>query len=142
VLPFIFNLVKREYPILNTNSIFELNGIVIEGAKRGRQLGYPTANLDTKPENLPKIGVYAVMVNIKGRDTWHMGAASVGYNPTFGLKVPQFEVHILDFDEDIYGETLQVECKHYLRDELKFDGLDALIEQIEADCTKARELLS
>ena len=115
---------------------------MVEGAKRGRELGFPTANIELNQKlasTLPDIGIYAVFVKLKN-DTYH-GAASWGFNPTFGLKNPQLEVHILDFDEMIYGETLGVEFVEFIRGESKFESIEKLIETIADDCVKCRKLL-
>lgn len=113
--------------------IYQNQGIVIHGKKVGRTIGFPTANIQIEhPQLIPGVGVYAVRVLVGGE--WYLGAASIGYNITlyddYGLSV---EVYILDFDKYIYGETIRVAWHHRLRDELKFDGLDGLIEQLEKD---------
>lgn len=113
--------------------IYQNQGMVIHGKKVGRTIGFPTANIQIEhPQLIPGVGVYAVKVLVG--DEWHLGAASIGYNITlyddYGLSV---EVYILDFDKYIYGETIRVAWHHRLRDELKFDGLDGLIEQLKKD---------
>lgn len=121
-------------------------GKVVEGAKRGRELGFPTANIELTKEQanaLPPIGIYAVWVKGKnhGLDIAHKGAASWGFNPTFGLEKPQLEVHILDFNEMIYGEDLEVEFVEFIRGEIKFESLENLIQHIADDCAKCDKLL-
>jgi len=111
-----------------------VHGIVVHGSKRGRELGWRTANL--KVDNdvlLPKTGVYAVKVRLDGKV--YNGMASLGYNPTFEYDVPdiKLEVHIFDFNMDIYDEELDVEWHKYIRDELKFSGIQPLIAQLEDD---------
>ncbi|MBS4194029.1 bifunctional riboflavin kinase/FAD synthetase [Lederbergia citri] len=116
-------------------------GTVVHGEKRGRTLGFPTANIQLENDYLvPKIGIYAVRFNVAGR--WYNGVCSVGYNPTF--KVPgetmlSIEVHILDFDESIYGEEVQVEWHIYMRNEEKFNGIEELKLQISKDVQTAIE---
>lgn len=109
-------------------------GTVIHGDKRGRTIGFPTANVDTHDEYiLPPLGVYAVKIKIA--DSWYEGVCNVGYKPTFNkeaLKV-SVEVHIFDFNKDIYGKSVIVEWHQYLRKEQKFSGIDELVAQIERD---------
>lgn len=114
-------------------------GVVIHGFKRGRQLGYPTANLRMNPDQvLPGIGVFAVKVLVQ--DQWYLGMMSVGYNATFGADNPRsYEVYILDFDHTIYGEELQIQWHSYLRDEIKFTSVDQLIQQLDQDVQATRE---
>jgi len=121
-----------------------IEGPVIHGEKRGRELGYPTANMAITGLHPPKFGVYAVHVDVlsgphKGS---YQGAASIGVRPMFGENIPNCESHLFDFDGDLYGTHLSVALIEYLRPELKFDGLDALITQMGADCETARQLLS
>ena len=121
-----------------------IEGAVLHGEKRGRELGFPTANMGLSGLHLPKFGVYAVDVDVltgpqAGR---YFGAASLGVRPMFDGVVPNLEVHLLDFQADLYGQHLSVALVEYLRPELKFDGLPALIAQMEADCLRAREILS
>jgi riboflavin kinase/FMN adenylyltransferase len=121
-----------------------IDGPVIHGEKRGRELGYPTANMGVAGLHLPRLGVYAVAVDVltgahKGS---YMGAASLGVRPMFGENTPNLETNILDFKGDLYGAQLSVGFVEFLRPELKFDGLPALIAQMEADCARARAILS
>ncbi|MFN3293999.1 MAG: bifunctional riboflavin kinase/FAD synthetase [Gemmobacter sp.] len=121
-----------------------IEGPVLHGEKRGRELGYPTANMSVAGLHLPKIGVYAVKVDVltgpqKGS---YLGAASLGVRPMFGENLPNLETYIFDFKGDLYGQHLSVGFVEYLRPELKFDGLPALIAQMEADCARAREILA
>lgn len=112
---------------------YQINGIVVHGDKRGRTLGFPTANVAPDASSLlPKGGVYAVKIKVAHK--WYLGMAQIGYNITFEKDRPMtIEVNILDFDQDIYGEHVVVEWHHYLRDEQKFDGIEGLIEQLKAD---------
>ena len=121
-----------------------IEGEVIHGEKRGRQLGFPTANMDVTGLHLPKFGVYAVRVDVlSGPQAGHyIGAASLGVRPMFGVNQPNLESHLFDFDGDLYGHHLSVALVDYLRPELKFDSLQALLDQMQADCQKAREILA
>ena len=121
-----------------------IEGPVEHGEKRGRQLGYPTANLSLTGLHLPRFGVYAVKADVL--DGPHAGsyggAASIGVRPQFGGEVPNCETFLFDFSGDLYGATLSVALVDYLRPELTFDGLPALIRQMDADCLRAREILA
>ncbi len=121
-----------------------IDGEVIHGEKRGRQLGYPTANMSVAGLHLPRLGVYAVRADVlTGPQAGsYMGAASLGVRPMFGVNQPNLETFLFDFTGDLYGQHLSIGFVDYLRPEMKFDGLPALITQMEADCTKAREILS
>lgn len=121
-------LLGRDYPII---------GKVIEGAKRGYALGYPTANLEISEELYPKTGVYAVEVIWKHRV--FKGLANVGYNPTFDTKAFSLEVHILNFNHEIYGHEIQVNFKKRIRDEIRFESPSLLIDQIRKDIRWAEE---
>lgn len=121
-----------------------IEGEVIHGEKRGRELGYPTANMSLSGLHLPRFGVYAVWVDIltgpqAGR---HMGAASLGVRPMFGVNTPNLETFLFDFKGDLYGQHLSVALVDYLRPEMKFDGLPALITQMDGDCARARSVLA
>lgn len=124
--------------------LHRIEGEVIHGEKRGRELGYPTANMALSGLHLPRFGVYAVKVDVlTGPHAGsYMGAASLGVRPMFNGEVPNLETFLLDFKGDLYGHHLSVALVDFLRPELKFDGLPALIAQMDADCTKAREILS
>lgn len=121
-----------------------IEGDVIRGEQRGRELGYPTANMSTTDLHQPKFGVYAVKANVLNgpHEGSYNGAASVGVRPMFGENVPNCETFIFDFKGDLYGATISIALVDYLRPELKFDGIDALITQMDADCAQAREILS
>jgi riboflavin kinase/FMN adenylyltransferase len=121
-----------------------IEGPVIGGEQRGRDLGYPTANMSMDGLHLPKFGVYAVLVDVQDgphAGSYH-GAASLGVRPMFGINTANLETFIFDFSGDLYGATLSVGLVDFLRPELKFDTLDELIAQMEADCLQARSLLS
>lgn len=117
-----------------------VRGIAVEGQKLGRTLGFPTANLTLGDYIEPKRGVYAVRVTVEGKT--YPGVANFGRRPTVGSDAPLLEAHLFEFDGDLYGKTLDVAFIDFLRDERKFDGLDALKAQIALDCEKARELLA
>lgn len=118
---------------------FRTNGTVVHGFARGRELGYPTANIDhDELQWLPIIGVYIVDVWIG--DEKHHGMASIGRNVTFGDKNPiTVEINILDFNDNIYGEVLEIDWLHRLRGEVKFEGVEKLIEQLKSDEQMTRE---
>jgi len=121
-----------------------IEGEVIRGDQRGRDLGYPTANMSISGLHQPKLGVYAVKANVltgphKGS---YNGAASIGVRPMFGENVPNCETFIFDFKGDLYGATISIALVEYLRPEVNFDSLDALITQMDADCVTAREILA
>ena len=124
--------------------LHRIEGEVIHGEKRGRELGFPTANMALSGLHLPRFGVYAVKVDVlTGPQAGsYMGAASLGVRPMFGGEVPNLETYLLDFKGDLYGHHLSVALVEFLRPELKFDGLPSLITQMDADCAKAREILA
>ncbi|MBY7143625.1 bifunctional riboflavin kinase/FAD synthetase [Virgibacillus sp. NKC19-3] len=118
-------------------------GTVVKGDHRGREIGYPTANLRINTDALlPKIGVYAV--RICHNNEFYDGMASIGTNPTFTAdrKDLSVEVHIFDYDNNLYGETLQIEWHKYIRDEEKFDGAATLINQMATDEKNIRAFFS
>jgi riboflavin kinase/FMN adenylyltransferase len=120
---------------------YQVTGKVIRGKNRGgRLLGIPTANLKLINEVFPKNGVYAVEVIYEDK-TYH-GVANIGFNPTFGDNALSVETHILDFNQNIYGETIRVIFVKRLRDEKKFDNLEALKAQIQKDIEVARKILT
>ncbi|TYO99935.1 FMN adenylyltransferase /riboflavin kinase [Geothermobacter ehrlichii] len=118
---------------------FNLEGRVIRGANRGRKLGFPTANLLTEKEILPRPGVYAVKVKLD--DTCYDGVMNIGFNPTFGLERISLEVHLLDFEGDLYGRLLRVYFVDRLRDELVFSSAEELAARIRRDISEARRIL-
>lgn len=117
---------------------YSLYGPVVYGDQRGRQWGFPTANIPMYREQPPLQGIYAVKVY--GPDFVANGVASIGFRPVFKVKKPLLEVHLLDFDRDIYGQHLRVTFLSRLRDELFFDTVEALIAQIQNDITHAKRL--
>jgi len=121
-----------------------IEGQVIRGDQRGRDLGYPTANMATHGLHMPKFGVYAVKADVLDgahAGSYH-GAASIGVRPMFGENTPNCETFIFDFKGDLYGAQMSVALVEFLRPELKFDSLDALISQMDADCATARDILN
>lgn len=121
-----------------------IDGIVVHGEKRGRELGYPTANMRVDGLHLPKLGVYAVKIEVRSGSYKgvYNGVASLGVRPMFGTNTPNFEVHLFDFKGDLYGAHLSVGLVEYLRPEAKFDGLPALIAQMDQDSAQARAILA
>lgn len=116
-----------------------VRGPVIHGEKRGRDLGYPTANMALAPGCRLRHGVYAVRVRRAGAE--YAGVASFGRRPMFDNGAPLLETHVFDFAGDLYGEMLDVAFVDYIRPEAKFDTLEALIAQMDADSALARKLL-
>lgn len=121
-----------------------IEGEVLHGDARGRELGFPTANMSIAAIHPPRFGVYAVKVRVlTGPHAGdYNGAASIGVRPMFGQNLPNLETFIFDFRGDLYGEHLSIALVDWLRPELKFDGLDTLITQMNADCDRAREILA
>jgi riboflavin kinase/FMN adenylyltransferase len=119
-----------------------LNGRIQQGDKRGRTIGFPTANIPFQDSLEPSLGVYAVRVLLEGRGDVLKGVANLGRRPTFDKKDVLLEVHLFDFDEDIYGLHARVELVSYIRKELKFASLDMLKAQISNDCLVAKTILA
>ncbi len=118
------------------------DGIVESGERNGRNLGFPTANFQLGELIHPKHGVYAVRVRIEGDRDWRTGVANFGRTPTTGLRDPLLETHIFDYSGDLYGKRLEVQLIAFLRPELKFDSLEALIAQMHKDAAAARAILA
>jgi riboflavin kinase/FMN adenylyltransferase len=122
---------------------FYFHGLVEKGDQRGRQLGFPTANLFTQAEIYPLAGVYATRTLVRGK--LYDSVTNVGYNPTFikeeKNKALKVETHILNFSEDIYGEEIEVHFEKFLRSEQKFSSIEDLISQIKKDIRQAMEAL-
>ncbi|MGO4887734.1 bifunctional riboflavin kinase/FAD synthetase [Anaerobacillus sp. MEB173] len=118
--------------------LYEIEGTVVDGDKRGRKIGFPTANIQTVDRYyLPAAGVYAV--RLKLGQNWYEGVCNLGFKPTFhnGLATPTIEVHLFNFNKDIYGELVTVQWLTYLRSEKKFSSIDELVKQINEDKQKA-----
>jgi riboflavin kinase/FMN adenylyltransferase len=130
--------VRRATELLGHSWFVE--GPVVEGAKRGRALGFPTANLKADSACGLKHGIYAVRVQLNGAP--HDAVASFGRRPQFDNGAPVLEVFLFDFDRDLYGHTLTVEFVDFIRPEMKFDSVDALVAEMQRDSAKARELLA
>jgi len=124
-------MLGREYTILGT---------VVSGDNLGKKIGFPTANLSAHSEQFPPNGVYFAEATLEG--TLYPGVVNLGYRPTMssGQSERVLEIHLLDFDRDIYGEDLEVRFVRYLRPEKKFENVDALVRQIQLDVKQAREL--
>jgi len=121
-----------------------IEGEVLHGDARGRDLGYPTANMSIHGLHRPRFGAYAVKVDVLSgphRGTYN-GAASIGVRPMFGENVPNCESHLFEFDSDLYGQHLSVALVAFLRDEIRFDSLNDLVAQMEKDCARARDVLA
>ncbi len=121
---------------------YTMSGEVIHGAERGRTIGFPTANVDyPKQKATPSSGIYACWAHI-GKERF-MAATNIGFNPTFTpeRQVPSLEAYLLDFDRDIYGQNLKLEFVSRIRDELKYNSVEALIEKIHEDVEVTRKLL-
>ena len=121
-----------------------IEGPVISGEQRGRELGYPTANMSIDGLHPPAFGVYAVLVDVlegphKGS---YRGVSSMGVRPMFGENRPNLETFLFDFSGDLYGTALSVALVEYLRPEERFDSLEALIAQMDADSVRARDVLA
>ena len=120
---------------------FAIEGTVQRGDQRGRELGYPTANLVLGDYQRPRYGIYAVRVTLDdGRE--HPGVASLGVRPTFDPPQELLEAHLLDFDGDLYGRKIEVALHAFIRDEMKFDDIDTLVAHMREDEAKARHLLA
>lgn len=119
---------------------FALRGEVRHGAKLGRTIGYPTANLELGSYLRPKYGIYAVTGTLPGGEVLR-GAANLGIRPSFEPPIELLESYFFDFAGDLYGKTIEIALHHYLREEAKFETLEALTAQMDRDCAAARELL-
>jgi riboflavin kinase/FMN adenylyltransferase len=129
--------VAEAVKILGRN--FTLDGEVVHGEGRGRELGFPTANLITQKEILPRDGVYAVKV--KWRNQYFDGVINIGCRPTFAADAPTLEIHLMDFQGDLYGERLRIYFVERLRDELRFPTVAALKDAVAEDIVEYREYL-
>ena len=118
-----------------------VDGVVVQGNQRGRTIGFPTANIDMGDYVRPAYGVYAVLVGIDGEPAVRPAVANIGKRPTVDGVTEVLEVHLLDFEGDLYGRELAVEFHDHLRAEHRFDGLDALKAQIALDAARARDVL-
>ncbi|MXO91315.1 bifunctional riboflavin kinase/FAD synthetase [Pontixanthobacter aquaemixtae] len=121
---------------------FAIRGIVEHGDKRGREIGYPTANLSIESYLRPKFGVYAVTGRILATGQELKGAANIGIRPQFSPPKELLEPYFFDFSGNLYGQEVEVSFHHFLRQEAKFETMDALMEQIDRDCEKAAQILA
>ena len=122
--------VDQVYDVLG--DYYSVKGEVVHGAKKGRMIGYPTANINTGEYLVPKNGVYATMTKVD--DVWYQSMSSVGHNPTLNCRVDvSVESNIFKFDRDIYGKIIELKFIKRLRDELKFSSVEALIAKIDQD---------
>jgi riboflavin kinase/FMN adenylyltransferase len=120
---------------------FAIEGVVQRGDQRGRELGYPTANMELGDYQRPKYGIYAVRATLAdGRE--HPGVASLGVRPTFEPPRELLETHLLDFDGDLYGQRIEVALHAFIREERKFDSVEALVAEMKRDEAAARKLLA
>jgi riboflavin kinase/FMN adenylyltransferase len=119
---------------------YYIDGTVVEGRRKGRELGFPTANLRTDNELVPPDGVYATTVTVDG--IVHAAIANIGVRPTFGESERTIEAHLLNFNGDLYGKTVRLAFVQRLRDERRFEDVDALRAQIEADRRRAERLFA
>ena len=118
---------------------YSVSGIVVKGYRRGTNMGYPTANIKSE-KVIPATGVYAIIAELEGRR--HQGVINIGNNPTFGNEETSAEVHLLDFEGDIYGKDVTILFIERLRDERRFPNPPELVRQIKRDIEKARKILS
>jgi riboflavin kinase/FMN adenylyltransferase len=121
---------------------YTMIGRVVRGEQLGRKLGFPTANVRFPHRRLPVAGIFAVRLRIRGAGDALAGVASIGTRPTVGGAEPLLEVYVFDFDGDLYGREISVECVQFLRPELKFGSLEAMVDQIQQDAAQARQLLN
>jgi riboflavin kinase/FMN adenylyltransferase len=119
---------------------YYVDGTIVEGRKRGRELGFPTANLETRNELVPPNGVYATIMTIDG--VVHGGVTNIGLRPTFGETTPTIETHVLDYSGNLSGHTVRLAFVQRLRDERRFEDVDALRTQIDADKRRAERLFT
>ncbi|MEC9140165.1 MAG: bifunctional riboflavin kinase/FAD synthetase [Chloroflexota bacterium] len=120
---------------------FSLSGLVVKGDQRGRQIGFPTANLDIQPDvTLPPDGTYATWVHADG--VTYKSVTNIGVRPTFGSNSRQIETHIIDYDGDLYNTKIRVAFARKLREEVKFNAVDDLVNQLHEDVASAKTLLN
>jgi riboflavin kinase/FMN adenylyltransferase len=118
---------------------YNMSGTVVKGFRRGTEIGFPTANIESE-KVIPAEGVYAIIADVEGNR--YQGVINIGYNPTFGNEELSLEVHLLDFQGDIYKKTIDIHFIDRLRDEIKFDSPDKLVVQIKKDIDRAKEILA
>lgn len=118
-----------------------VDGLVEHGEKRGRTIGFPTANLHLGELIHPRHGVYAVRARVAGETDWRPGVANFGRTPTTGIRDPLLETFIFDFEGDLYGQHLEVALVRFLRPELKFESLELMISQMQLDVAETKSVL-
>lgn len=121
---------------------YRLSGAVVHGDKRGKEIGFPTANIHPLDERkiIPRQGVYAVKATVEGKQ-WG-GMMNIGVRPTFDGEGQTLEVHLFEFDQDIYGKTIEIQFVERIRDEKEFEGVEQLIEQLNKDKSSAQKILA
>lgn len=119
---------------------YYIRGDIMEGEKRGRKLGFPTANLETDWELIPKIGVYATYAYVEGKR--YQSITNIGFRPTFGENRLLIESHLFNFSDNVYNKPMKIEFMHRLRDERRFGGIDELVLQIKKDVEEVKNFLS
>ncbi len=130
--------------IIEANSLlghsFEINGIVVHGNKRGRELGYPTANMNINPKIItPADGIYSTTTSIHGEI--YESVTSIGTRPTFGLKQRLIETYVMNYDGDLYGHDLNIHFFDKIRGQVQFNSIDELVSQIESDVEESRRII-
>ncbi len=118
---------------------YYLEGIVIHGEQIGRKIGFPTANIITENELVPRLGVYASYTKLNGKN--FPSITNIGYKPTFGSEKIIVETFIFDFDREIYGELIEVKFVDFIRPEKKFESVDQLVNEIKANCEQCKKIL-
>ncbi len=119
---------------------YYLEGIVIHGEQIGRKIGFPTANIITENELVPRLGVYATFTKLNGNNL--PSITNIGYKPTFGSEKIIVETFIFDFDREIYGELIEVKFVDFIRPEKKFESVEELVKEIKANCEKCKNILN
>ncbi|MEC9381690.1 MAG: riboflavin kinase, partial [Thermodesulfobacteriota bacterium] len=117
---------------------YSISGVVVHGEQRGREIGFPTANLNTEFEFLPMNGVYVTYINLGNNKL--EGITNIGFRPTFGKKDLLIESHIFDFNQSIYNQEITIEFINRIRSEKKFDSVEKLIENINKDVEHGRRV--
>ncbi|BBB31867.1 riboflavin kinase / FMN adenylyltransferase [Thermotomaculum hydrothermale] len=130
-------MVKKANKFLGRH--YYLEGIVIHGEQRGRKIGFPTANIITENELVPRLGVYASYTKLNSIN--YPSITNIGYKPTFGSEKIIVETYIFDFDREIYGELIEVKFVDFIRPEKKFSGVDELVKEIKANCEQCKNIL-
>ena len=124
--------------------MWEVEARVVHGDARGRELGYPTANIEFRDHVVPGYGIYAVWCGVisKEKTEWYAAVANVGIRPMFQIDTPILEVHLIDYDSDLYGKYLRVAFVNWIRPEEKFESFDSLIKQMNEDVRIAQSMLA